>query len=452
MNFQRFPDLRDWPRRLFPAQRLPRAGSAENRGRVIRWPEEHLEKPLFAQYMRSGGFLRRVLPGMVTGAADVDPSLVLTATVAGVMFGYETLWVVLLCIPFLLTVFSVAARIGHQTRRGLVDLLRVNYGGSLAKACAGLIVVINMTMIFADLLAVSDALAIIMDQRRIFFVAAIAFAVWYILIFSNYQKITHALAFLSLPLFIYVLAALFSRPVVAAIARGALIPRLYADTGYALAVLGIFGSLLTPYVIVWQTSSRREGALEGAEFHESEHRMGTLVSTVLCFSIIVVAGTVLRGSIPLGDLTTRQAAQALAPVVGESGPPLFALGIIGAGMVALPVLVASLCYSVSEAMGWEYGLSTNPWDAKRFYVLISAALFVAAILNFFRINPVLALYYSMILAGFLVVPILFFILLLSNDRRVMKTVNSRAQNFWIGAAAGGLSATGLLVMWSSLRH
>lgn len=450
MNFQKFPDLRNWHHRVFPAQRRPREGSPENRGKVIRWPEERRERPMFSHYMQSGSFVRRVLPGMVTGAADVDPSLVLTATVAGVMFGYQSLWVVLLCVPFLLAVFSVAARIGYQTRRGLVDLLRTNYGSWLAKMCAGLIVLINMAMIFADLLAVSDALAIIMDQRRIFFVAAVAFAVWYILIFSNYQKITHALAFLSLPLFIYVLAVFFAKPAWGEVFRGAFVPRMYADHDYALAVLGIFGSLLTPYVIVWQTSSRREGALQGAELHESEHRMGTFVSTVLCFSIIVVAGTVLRGAGLPGELTTREAAQAFTPVVGALGPALFSLGILGAGMVALPVLVASLCYSVSEAMGWEYGLSTNPWEAKRFYVLISAAMFVAAVLNFLHINPVTALYYSMVLAGFLVVPILLFILLLSNDRRVMRTVNSRAQNFWIGAAAGGLTATGLLVMWSSL--
>lgn len=447
MNFRKFRDLRSFAR-VFPPQRR-REGSPEQRGRVLRWPDEGRPKELFA-YVKRRTFLGRTLPGLVAGAADVDPSLVITATVAGVLFKYELLWVVVLAVPFLLSVFAVSARIGYETRRGLIDLVRFNHGKAIAAICAALIVVINMAMIVADLIAVTDALSIILDQRRIFFVAAVAFGVWYVLIFSDYHRIIRALAALAFPLFIYVIAAIASRPDIAEVAYHAVVPRLYADSAYSLAVVGLFGSLLTPYVLVWQTSSRREGALGGHELHESEHRMGTLVTTLLCFSIIVASGTVLHGAAGASDLTTRQAARALAPVVGELGGVLYAVGIIGAGMVALPVLVASLCYSVSEAMGWEYGLSTHPWEAKRFYVLISAALFVAAAANFFRIDPVRALYYSQILAGILTVPILLFILLLSNDRRVMQTVNSRSQNFWIGAAAGGLSAAGLLVLWSSL--
>jgi Mn2+/Fe2+ NRAMP family transporter len=291
-----------------------------------------------------------------------------------------------------------------------------------------------------------------MDQRRIFFPAVVAFGIWYMLIFSDYQKITRALAFLSLPLFVYVLAMFVSHPPLEQVLRQALVPRMYSSSEYAVATIAIFGSLLTPYLLVWQTGSRREGALAGAQLHESEHRMGTLVTTLLCFSIIVAAATVLRGTMSIeGQVTTRLAARALAPVVGDLGPALFSVGIIGAGLVALPVLVASLCYSVSEAMGWEYGLSANPWEAKRFYVLISVAMFFAAAVNYLRLNPVKALYYSQVLAGILTVPILIFILLLSNDRRVMRTVNSRAQNFWIGAAAGGITATGLLLFVARLR-
>src|SRR4051812_22032090 len=267
MSFPKFRDLNFDPRRLLSS--LPRTGTVDNRGKVLTWPEPS-DRLLFTSYARTT-FLKRVLPGMVTGAADVDPSLVITATVAGVFFGYQLLWVVLLCVPFLLTVFSVAAPIGHEKRCGLVDPLRTNYGAKIAKVCAGLIVLINMAMIVADLMAVSDALSIIMEQRRIFFVAFVAFAVWYILIFSNYHRITHALAFLALPLFIYVLAALFARPPLIPVIQGTFVPRMFVDRDYAMAVLGIFGSLLTPYVLVWQTSSRREGSLEGDEFHESEH-------------------------------------------------------------------------------------------------------------------------------------------------------------------------------------
>jgi Mn2+/Fe2+ NRAMP family transporter len=414
--------------------------------KVLRWPKlDELEHPPY-----SGGPLRRILPGMVTGASDVDPALVLTATVAGATYQYSLLWSVLLCIPFLLSVFAVSARIGYETRQGLVDLLRGHYGHAVAMACAGLIVVINMAMIVADLMAVTDAFSIIMQLPRMFFVAAVAFSVWYVLIFRDYRKITQTLVLLSLPLFIYVAAAVLARPDWGHVISHSVFPRIPHGVQYPETVVAIFGSLLTPYVLVWQTSSRREEALAGARSPGgAEHQAGTVVTTVLCYSIMVAAGTVLH--IPVGsDLTTRMAASALTPAVGALGTTLFALGIIGAGMVALPVLVASMCYSVAEAMGWRSGLNETPWEAVRFYVMISGAMFVAAALNFIKMNPVSALYWSQVLAGALTVPILVFILLVSNDRRVMRTTNSWWQNFWIGASIGAIITAALILFWWKL--
>ena len=413
-------------------------GTAPQPGKIVRWATG--EKTI------KMGFFQRTLPGIVTGASDVDPALVLTATVAGAAYHYSLLWSVLLSVPFLLAVFSVSARIGFESRQGLVDLLRSNYGRNVALACAAVIVIINMAMIVADLMAVTEAFSIIMELPRMYFIAAVAFSVWYILIFRDYRKITHTLALLSLPLFIYVAAAVLAHPDWKQIITHSLFPRIPRDPGYPTAVIGIFGSLLTPYVLVWQTSSRREAALAGSGAGGSaEHRAGTIVTTVLCYSIMVAAASVLR--IPVGDLTTRMAAEALTPAVGQLGTALFALGIIGAGMVALPVLVASMCYSVAEAMGWKSGLNENPWEAVRFYVLISLAMFMAASFNFIRINPVFALYWSQILAGALTVPILIFILLISNNRHIMRTTNSWWQNFWIGAAGGAVAASALIALW-----
>jgi len=391
--------------------------------------------------------LRRLAPGIVTGTANVDPSLVVTATVAGAAFQFSLLWVVLLCVPFLVAIFAVSARIGYQTREGLVDLLREHYGKGVALLCASVVIVINMAMIIADLMAVSDALSIILGQRRIFFVAAVAFTVWYVLIFRDYKKITGVLLWFALPLLVYVAAAVGAGPNVGTLLREALVPGVRATPEYAMAIVGLLGSLLTPYVLVWQTSSRSEAAAGGDEHpHTFEAHAGTAMTTLLSFSVIVAAASVLRVDQPL-EMTTRQAAEALRPVVGDLGPMLFSLGIVGAGMVALPVLVASMCYSVGEAMGWKTGLSEHPWEAGPFYTLISVALLLAAVANFFKINPVKALYISQVLAGVLTVPIIVFILILSNDRRVMRTTNTRWQNFWIGAAGGALVSAQLLWMW-----
>jgi len=444
---------------IFPRflKRPPRRGSSLDRGKVLRWPGALSGDPEAAQ--SASGFrnlLLRVGPGIVTGAANVDPSAVLTATVAGAAYGYSLLWVVILCVPFLLSVFAVTARLGHETRQGFVDLLRTHYGSLVALTCALLVIASNMALIIADLIAVTDALSIILDQRRIFFIAAVAFSVWFLLIFHHYHRITRVLVICALPLFAYVASAVLAKPSPREVLLHAFLPHVARDPGYAMTVVGLFGSLLTPYVLIWQSSSRREqSTLEGLEPHYAEHPLGTFVTTLIAFSVIVATAAVLNpASMPLNseqisNMSFRQAAQALSPL-GQIGPILFALGIIGAGMVALPVLVASLCYATAEAMGWKSGLSENPWEAKRFYVLISAVVFLATAANFFHINPVRALYWSQVLAGILTTPILVFILVLSNDRRIMRTTNTASQNFWIGAAAGGLTASGLLLLWWKL--
>jgi Mn2+/Fe2+ NRAMP family transporter len=148
-------------------------------------------------------------------------------------------------------------------------------------------------------------------------------------------------------------------------------------------------------------------------------------------------------------MTTRQAADALASL-GHLGPILFALGIFGSGMVALPILVASLCFSVAEAFGWNYGLSKSPWEARPFFILICVVLVIGVGINYIGINTVKALYWSQVLAGILIVPILYIILRLSNDRRVMQTVNSRWENFWLGGAVGGMLVANLIFFWSGL--
>lgn len=431
--------------------RKSRRGTAADRGQVVSWPQPELPAaphPVSPTPPPKYAWLRRLGPGIVTGAANVDPSLIVTATVVGAAFHFSLLWVVVLCVPILLAVFAVSARLGYQTRMGLVHLLRENYGRKVALACASLVVVINLAMIVADLMAVSDAFSIILGQTRMLFVAAAAFSIWYILIFRDYRRITDALVWLSLPLFVYVVSAIFAAPSPVQVALRTFVPRVQGGAPYVDAIVGIFGSLLTPYVIVWQTSSRREQAVIGEEaLHDMQSRAGTVVSTLLAYCVMLSAAVVLHFPHPV-EMTTTQAAEALSPAVGGFGPILFSVGIIGAGMVALPVLVASMCYSIAEAMNWRSGLSEHPWEAKSFYVLISLSMLVAVALNFTPINPVKALYWSQILAGALTVPILLAILVLSNDRRIVRTTNTLWQNFWIGGALGALIAIGaILLAW-----
>jgi Mn2+/Fe2+ NRAMP family transporter len=418
-----------------------RKGSPEDRGKVLRFPASERPAPAKA------GLFRRIsalAPGIVTGTADLDPSAVITATVAGAAFRYSLVWVVILCIPFLATIFSVTSRIGTQTQKGLVDLLRENYGRKWALTAAILTIVSSTAVVIADLMAVSDGVGIILNQERTFFIAVTAFSVWFILIFRDYRKITKILVFLSLPLYLYVAAAFLTVPSLSVLLREVFVPHAHLTAEYVEGIVALFGSFLTPYILLWQVSSRGD---KEHEPHRADAHAATAVSAVLALSVLIAAGSVLHFAHPV-DMTTREAAGALRPIVGNWGAVLFALGMVGSGLVALPVLVASMCYDMAQALGWRYGLSEHPWEAKAFYVLISGAMFLAAVANYFHINTVAALYWSMILAGLLTIPTLIFILVVGNDRRIMQTVNTAWQNFWIGAAAGGIVAVGgLYAYW-----
>jgi Mn2+/Fe2+ NRAMP family transporter len=393
-------------------------------------------------------WLSRIAPGIVTGASDLDPSAVVTATVVGAAFWFSLLWLVVLCVPFLLAIFSVTGRVGVQTRKGLFDLLRVHYGRKLSIVAAALTITSSMAVIIADLMAVSDAFSIFIDVPRTFLVGAIAFSVWYILIFRDYRRITQALVWLSLPLYLYVLAAILMKPSISQLLWHSFVPHLPKNGHLLDGVIAIFGSLLTPYILLWQASSRTDPEHEP---HQADAYAATLISGVLFFSVMVCAASVLHLKEPI-DMTMRQAAEALSPAVGGYGKFIFALGIIGSGLVALPVLVGSMCYDVAQSLGWEYGLSSFPWHAKRFYLLISGAMIAATIANFTPINPVKALYWSMILAGILTVPTLVFILVVSNNTHIVRTKNTLWENFAIGAAAGGCAAATLLYLGRVVLH
>lgn len=389
-------------------------------------------------------FLRKAVPGIIAGAADLDPAAVLTATVAGATFGLSVGWVVLLCIPIVIAVFGVSARIGHETRLGLVKLVRDNYGVRIAVGLAVLVVAVNVLMIIADIMAVSEGLSIVLQQPAKFFPALVAFTVWYILTLAGYERVNRTLSLVALFLFAYVAAAYMSSDSVTGVAKGILLPKLAPGMGYVMAVIAVFGSLLTPDVIVWQTGTKRESS---SSLHEMEAAIGCVVAAVVSLSAMIASSSMRITD--ASSMTTKQAAQALS-ALGELGPVLFALGIIGSGMVALPILVASLCFSISEAADWRYGLNEQPWEAKGFYTLICVMLLIAVGVNFIGINTVQTLYWSQVMAGIVIVPILFFILWISNDRRIMRTTNTRWQNFWLGGAVGGMLVANAIFFWTEL--
>jgi Mn2+/Fe2+ NRAMP family transporter len=388
---------------------------------------------------------RKAVPGIIAGAADLDPAAVLTATVAGASFGYSLGWVILLCIPVLFTVLAVSSRIGQQTRKGLVQLVREHYGAKSGMLIALFMVSVNMAMIIGDVVAVSDSVALVLGMPRTFFLAIVGFTVWYLLIIGNYQKITTTLGALALVLVCYTIAAIKVTPSAGALAHGLFLPHIQMNGAYLMGVVAVFGSLLTPDVIVWQTSSRRGLSPGLARAYPTESHAGTFVACLISLSVLITASR-LHVADPT-SMSTHTASLALSSF-GTIGPLLFSIGIIASGLIALPILVASLCFSVAEAFDWKSGLAAKPWEANRFYVMISVGIFIAVIVDYVGVNTVQVLYWSQVLAGVVLVPIFAFILLLANDRRIMRTTNSRAENIWLGLAAVGMLISTLLFFWT----
>jgi Mn2+/Fe2+ NRAMP family transporter len=390
---------------------------------------------------------RKAVPGIIAGAADLDPAAVLTATVAGASFGYSLGWVILLCIPVLFTVLTVSARIGQQTRKGLVQLVREHYGARSALLIALFMVSVNLAMIIGDVVAVSDSVALVLGMPRTFFLAIVGFTVWYLLIIGNYQKITNTLGGLALVLVCYTIAAIKVTPSSGALAHGLLLPHIQMKGAYLMGVVAVFGSLLTPDVIVWQTSSRR-GLPKGlARAYTTESHWGTFVACLISLSVLVTASR-MNVTDP-ASMSTHTASLALSSF-GTIGPLLFSIGIIASGLIALPILVASLCFSVAEAFDWKAGLAAKPWEANRFYVMISVGIFIAVIVDYIGVNTVQVLYWSQVLAGVVLVPIFVFILLLANNRRIMRTTNTRSENIWLGLGAAGMLVSNLLFFWTEV--
>ncbi len=390
--------------------------------------------------------MRKLTPGIIAGAADLDPAAVLTATVAGASFGYSIGWVVLLAIPVVWAVFSVSARIGHQSNRGLVELIRQSYGRTAGWGMAIAMISVNMAMIIADLIAVSDAFSLILRQARFFFLPMVAFAVWYLLVLGDYRKSSRAFIWFALFQAAYVVAAIMAVKSWSGLLRGLLLPHITLSSAYIIGIIAVFGSLLTPDVLVWQTSSRRDRKAIGGGFHTGESKAGTLVAVVISLSVIVAASA-LHVADP-EHMSTLTAAQALSPL-GPLAPVIFSIGIIGSGLIALPILVASMCFSIAEAARWEAGLTIPAWEARPFYILISACIIVATVVDFGNINPVTMLYWSQVIAGFLVVPVLGSILLLGNNPRLSGRRNTTSENVWLGGAVAGMVVANIVFFWSA---
>ena len=378
-------------------------------------------------------FFKALGPGLITGASDDDPSGIGTYSSVGAKFGFAIIWMAAWLLPVMLAVQEACARIGIVTNRGLAGVLTRHYRKKIVIVIVFLLVVANVINIGADIGAMAASLTMLTHLN--YYLAAILFAAVTIIleVFIGYHIYVKFLKWLSFSVLAYVVAGMVIHPEWLNVFRYAFVPKIYFNAEYVFAMIAVFGTTITPYLFFWQASEEVEendlkknsGFFKKYSVHSRIRAMRTDVGTgmvlanVVFFFIVLTTAQVLFKNGITEINSAEQAAQALRPFAGDYAYFLFALGIIGTGMLAIPVLAGSGAYAIAEMFKWKEGLELKFSQAKGFYLVIIFSVLVGLSLNFFGINPIKALYYSAYLNGIIAIPLLIAIMIVGNDKKIM---------------------------------
>ncbi|MBI5613335.1 Nramp family divalent metal transporter [Candidatus Gottesmanbacteria bacterium] len=397
--------------------------------------------------------LRRYLPGIISGGADNDPSGIVTYSLSGALFGYHQLWLLLLSTPMLIAVQAMCARLGYVTKKGLMTLIKERYAPIFAWISLCILVVVNIATIAADLAAISESIGLIINVSYIYLVVPIALALWLLVVFKNYKTIEKFLFFLTFVFLSYVVSGFLARPDWSEVARALVFPKIQLDPSYLMAGLGLLGTTITPFLFFWQAKQeieeRRSVLVESQSVREDTRvAPGFIYSNIISFFIIVATAAVFHTHGIKGIETASDAARALEPFAGVYAKYLFAIGIIGAGLLAVPVLAASTGYVVAELFGWRDSLSDSPKKARGFYMILTISFLFGIGIVFSGIHPVDALLYSQVLGGILAPILILLILFLCNDKKVMGTyVNGWFDNIFGFLSVVLMSLGAVALLW-----
>ena len=418
-------------------------------------------------WRRIPSFLRHVGPGVVTGAADDDPSGIATYTQAGAQFGTGILWTVFLTLPFMVAIQLVSARIGRQSGQGIAANLRAHTPRVFLFSIVGLLLVANTINIAADIAAMGEALQLVVGGGEHFH--SVVFGVLTVLlqVFVPYRRLAPILKWLTLSLFVYVAAAFTVAIPWAQVGHDLVVPHIEASSAFWMTIVAVLGTTISPYLFFWQASQeveemRLRGIRAGHEHIGDVRRalrrvrldtiVGMVFSNGVAFFVMLMGAVVLHAAGITDVQTAAQAAQALRPLAGDLAFALFACGIIATGLLAVPVLASSAAYAVAEAFGWPEGLERHWSEAKEFYAIIAIATVVGTGLDFTPIDPMKALYWSAIVNGIVAVPIMVAMMLLAGNPQVMGALTVRRKTRFLGWGAVVVMAAAVLMMgWDLTR-
>jgi NRAMP (natural resistance-associated macrophage protein)-like metal ion transporter len=383
-------------------------------------------------------------PGLVTGASDDDPSGIATYSQAGALFGLNTLWTAVFTFPLMAALQEMCARIGLVTKKGLIGTIKSFYPTWLVT----LIVLISFTAIVLNIgadLAGMGAVAnmLIPAIPSYVFSTCIGLFLSYYIVVLPYAKIAFYLKWFCLSLLCYIIVPFLSDQDWYQVLRSTFVPHIILDKQYLLIIIGILGTTISPYLFFWQTSMEVEEIEEKKlvvdkkiiHVMQNDINTGIFFSNLVFFFIILSTGTVLHSSGIKEIQTVDQAAMALRPLAGKLTYLLFAVGVLGTGLLAIPVLAGSVSYMVSEAFNWEEGLNKKFKEAKGFYAIMILSIFIAMSINFTGVSPVKALVVTAIIYGLTAPLIIFVILLVSNNKKIMGDYTNKIWSNVLGISA-----------------
>ena len=402
-------------------------------------------------------------PGLITGASDDDPSGIGTYAQAGAQYGFATLWTAIAMLPMQTAVQYMCAKIGLVTGKGLAGVLREHYHRALYPAVIGLVIA-NTLNAGADIGAIAAAFNLLVPIRYpVGYIVPVSLGIIGLQVFGGYRLIDKVFKWLSLALLAYIGAALFARPDLVKVLMGSLVPTISLNPAYIGILVALLGTTISPYLFFWQASQEVEEQVsigrrtlrqrQGATRFELKYALwdtmaGMVFSEIVAYFIILTTGATLFVAGKHDVTSATEAAQALRPLAGDASALLLAIGLIGAGVLAVPVLTGSAAYGVSEAFGWRSGLDHKLIRAPQFYLVIVAATLVGMAINFLGINPITALVLSAVLNGMIAVPLVFLVMIVCNDRTAMgERTNGRLLNVigWVTTIAMGVAAVGLIL-------
>ncbi len=409
--------------------------------------------------------LRAVGLGLITGAADDDPSAIGTYAAAGAKIGPAFLWTAPVTFPMMYAVVYLSSKLGQVAGMGLFDVIRAYYPRWILYPTLIGVMIGNTIEAGADLGGMAAAMQVLVPLPHILLVITVAAIILALQFFGSYTLIRNTFRWLALALLAYVGAAILAKPDLRDVVTGTLIPTLRFDKDFLSLLVAVIGTSLSAYLYSWQsneeveeekaqgrnTVEQRQGASEEELKHSRRDILaGMFFSNLVMYFIILSTGATLFKTGQSDIESAAQAAEALKPLAGDLAGVLFALGVVGVGFLAVPVMTTGAAYDLAQTLGWRHGLHDKPGRARRFYAAIAVFTAIGVAMNLFGFNPMKALVFAGIVQGFSTPPLMLLIMLMTNNRKIMgEHVNSRGINIlgWVTTSAIFLASAGLVVSW-----